>query len=77
MGFKLGEGRFRSFVFDIPDLVEEKKKNPLEELKELGDGRKSEIKVEFYKTRSKLISSGEIMKKTIRKGEGNFGIFFI
>lgn len=65
MGFKLGEGQFKAFTFDSPNYSSTD-----------GNGsnqvqiKKSEIKVEFFKTQQQLISSSELLRKSIRKAEG-------
>jgi len=63
MGFKLGEGKFRAFTFDTPNYLSNHNMG-IEQLK------KSEIKVEFFKTKQRLLSGAEIMKRSIRKAEG-------
>ena len=76
MGFKLGEGRFQSFKF-APPIYETQGYSYIENfglMENLGSAislKKSEIRVEFYKTTPRLVSNQTIMNKTIRRAQGN------
>jgi len=69
LGFKLGGGHFRSFVFDVPEIA--LALNPKEV-----SLKKSEIKVMFFKTfpryHESWMNNGGIQRKDIQKSKSNY-----